>query len=124
MVLNQVMLKKLIYRYTVVRVFMCRCANGSTFLSFFSKGEDELGQIYMQHKVEACFGVQSVAWVGSCCFLIKKGCGKSDDIVDDDNSLTLVGVAIMHYVLPKTTLCLMKDRYLHCSFRRVEFWSY
>ena len=90
----------------------------------FAKGNNELGRIDMQHKVQAYFGTQSVAWVGSRCLLSKKGCGRADDIVDDDNSLTLVGVAIMHYVLPKTTLCLMKDRYLHCSFRRVEFWSY
>ena len=61
-----------------------------------AKGDDELGRIDMQHKVEACFENQSVAWVGIQCLLSEKGFGKVDDIIDDDNSLTIVGEGIMY----------------------------
>ena len=62
----------------------------------------------MQHKVVACFVTQEVAYVGSQWLLSEKGCGKVDDIIVDANLLTLVGVGIIHVVLPKLAICLME----------------
>ena len=72
------------------------CICNHFYLLLFSKGDNDIGRIDMQHKVEACFGTQSVACVGSRCFLSKKVCGKGDDIVNDYNSLTIVGVVIIN----------------------------
>ena len=66
------------------------------FFPFFTRGEHELSQIYMQHKVEALFGTQLFTWVGNRCLLNQKGYGTVDGIFNDSDSITIFGAVIMH----------------------------
>ena len=68
-----------------------------------------LGEIEMPRKVGVRFGNQAVAWAGIICLLRYKGCGTEGDIIDDANSLTLVGGDTRHSVLINIALLPSKD---------------
>ena len=86
MVLNRAVVTRFdlpIHHRRGLSMTVCICIH--FYFLLFSKENDELGRIDMQHKVKACFGTQSVAWVGIRCLISEKGHGKADDIFDDEN---------------------------------------
>ena len=83
-----------------------------------------LVRIDMPHKVELYFGNQAVAWEGMLCLLSEKGCGTAGDIIDNGNSLNLVGGDTGHLVLTKLALLLSKYMCQPRSCCQAKSWAY